>query len=91
MEYLLLFEQDALEDIKKLKRSGDKSALAKIEKLLHELRHPQTGTGQVEQLKGDLQGYWSRRINKKNRLIYSIENDTVTVTIVSVAGHYGDR
>lgn len=48
-------------------------------------------SGQVEQLKGDLAGMWSRRINKEARMIYSIEDETVTVTVVSLKGHYGDK
>ena len=92
MTYQLQFELAAIQDLKRHKRNGDKFALAKIEKLLEELRHhPHTGNGQVEQLKGDMLGYWSRRIDKKNRLVYSIQKETVTVTIVSASGHYGDK
>jgi toxin YoeB len=53
--------------------------------------HPETGTGKPEKLKFELTGYWSRRINKKDRLIYSIEHHIVTVTVVSAVGHYGDK
>ena len=71
-------------------KSGQKKAIAKIEALLAELKeHPTTGTGQVEQLRGNLSGYWSRRIDKANRLVYSIDEDVVTVTVVSAKGHYG--
>ncbi|WP_245989171.1 type II toxin-antitoxin system YoeB family toxin [Pelobium manganitolerans] len=34
--------------------------------------HPETGIGQPERLRHNLQGFWPRRINKKDRLIYSI-------------------
>lgn len=44
-----------------------------------------------KQLKGDLAGMWSQRINKGARMIYSIEDETVTVTVVSLKGHYGDK
>lgn len=64
----------------------------KIEKLLIEMiEHPTTGTGQVEALKGNLSGYWSRRIDKFNRIIYTVEEEVVTVTIISTKGHYGDK
>jgi len=53
--------------------------------------HPETGTGKPERLKFDLSGYWSRRINKKDRLIYFIQNEIVTVTVVSALGHYSDK
>ncbi|MEC4047822.1 type II toxin-antitoxin system YoeB family toxin [Flavobacterium sp. SUN046] len=44
--------------------------------------------GKPEALKWDLYGYWSRRINHKDRLIYKVENDIVTVYVVSAMGHY---
>ncbi len=50
-------------------------------------RHPNTGTGKPEQLKHDLEGYWSRRINQKHRLVYKILDDT-TIRIYSAKGHY---
>ena len=63
--------------------------MVKIEKILIELsEHPTYGTGQVEQLKGNLSGYWSRRIDKFNRIIYFIEEKIVTITIISAKGHY---
>lgn len=66
--------------------------LQKIVSLFEELQqHPETGTGQVEQLKGNLQGYWSRRIDKGSRLIYKIEQEIVTVFVISLKGHYGDK
>jgi len=37
--------------------------------------HPREGTGKPEMLKGDLAGYWSRRINREHRLVYSIEDE----------------
>ena len=68
---------------------GNKPAIVKIGKLLEELRlHPTYGTGQVEALKGNLSGLWSRRIDRFNRLIYTIEENVVTVTVISAKGHY---
>jgi toxin YoeB len=92
MSYTLAFSKTALEDIDKHKKSGDKTALRKIHKLLHELmEHPTTGTGQPEMLKHDLNGLYSRRINKKHRLVYSINEDIVTVYVLSAWSHYGDK
>ena len=55
-------------DIEKHKKTGDKSILLKINKLLNELRqHPKTGTGKPEILKHGFHGLYSRRINKKHR------------------------
>jgi len=53
--------------------------------------HPETGTGKPERLKYDRTGLWSRQINKRDRLIYLIEDNVVTVTVLPVVGHYGDK
>ncbi|MBY5951405.1 Txe/YoeB family addiction module toxin [Algoriphagus sp. NF] len=89
MKYELAFTDQAIKDIEKFKISGDKPLLRKLRALLDELQvHPQTGTGKPERLKHDFAGYWSRRINHKHRLIYSIEEDKVLVTIIAAFGHY---
>ncbi len=81
--------KNAREQIKKHRKSGDKSSVRNIEKILIELTiHPETGTGKPERLKHQLSGYWSRRINHKDWMIYSIDNNTVTVEVVSAMGHY---
>jgi toxin YoeB len=92
MSYTLEFSKTALSDIKKHKKSGDKATLKKIEKLLNELmEHPETGTGQPEQLKHNLAGLYSRRINQKHRLVYSINKEIVTVHVLSAWAHYDDK
>ena len=92
MAYRIEFDPEAIQDMAKLKKSGNKAVIAKIEKLLLELMEPPaTGTGQVEALKGNLSGYWSRRINKQFRIIYTIYEDIVTVMVISVKSHYGDK
>ena len=89
MAYIAKLEQKAVQDIANLKKSGQKAALNKLEKLLLELAaHPYTGTGQVEALRGNLSGYWSRRIDKYNRLVYTVEEEIITVFVVSAKGHY---
>lgn len=50
------------------------------------LREPFKGLGRPEPLKGDLTGYWSRRIDKEHRLVYAYENDVLTV--ISCRFHY---
>jgi len=92
MIYVLVFSKVSLADIEKHKLAGDKKTIKKIEKLLNELMvHPTTGTGQPEKLKIDLKGLYSRRITKKHRLIYSINESIVTVHILSAFDHYGDK
>ena len=92
MTYRVLFTDEALEHLEFWRKSGQKKILEKILLLVEELKaHPTTGTGQVERLKNNLSGYWSRRIDKQNRLVYSIEDNVVTVVVYSAKGHYGDR
>jgi toxin YoeB len=91
MIYELLFTKKAEDDIKKLKKS-DAAAFKKLEKLLLELiEHPYTGSGNPEMLKHNLAGLYSRRISKKHRLIYAINDTEITVAIISAKEHYGDR
>ena len=40
---------------------------------------------------GDYAGYWSRRINQKDRLIYRVKDEIITVTVVQVGQHYKDK
>lgn len=89
--YIIDFVPEAAKDVIRLRKS-DAQAYKKLQKLIEELKeHPTTGTGQIEQLKGNYSGYWSRRITKQYRLIYIIHEDIVTVKIVSVGSHYGDK
>jgi Txe/YoeB family toxin of toxin-antitoxin system len=41
-----------------------------------------------EKLSGNLKGYYSRRINIKHRLVYSVNDQTKTIRVVSVWSHY---
>ena len=47
---------------------------------------PYSGIGKPEPLKHELSGKWSRRIDRKNRFVYSVENDILY--IYSLKGHY---
>jgi Txe/YoeB family toxin of toxin-antitoxin system len=70
----------------------NKSILNKIDVIYNELKeHPFTGTGKPEPLKHDLSGLWSWRINQKDRLIYEVIEDVVTVYVLSAMGHYDDK
>lgn len=92
MSYELILLPEVEQQMMEWRRSGQKKILAKIVALLDELTiHPKTGTGKVEQLKGRLAGLWSRRIVKKNRLVYSINDDKIIVVVISLRGHYEDK
>lgn len=91
MKYTLILTPEAQKHLDDWSKSGQIKTRQKIARLLEELTlHPKTGTGQVEQLKGNLSGYWSRRINKADRIIYTIEDEKVIVTVISKKGHYSD-
>jgi len=92
MSYNIELTKEAEKQLLQYIKSGAKKDLQKITVLFEELQeHPTTGTGQVEALKGNLTGYWSRRINKQSRLIYSIHEDIITVEVISLRGHYGEK
>lgn len=60
-KYIVKISKTADSDIEKHKRSGNKSAVKKINKILDELEiHPYSGTGKPEALKHELSGKWSR-------------------------------
>jgi toxin YoeB len=66
---------------------NDTKTLKKIHRLLKDIdRSPFAGLGKPEPLKFDLSGYWSRRINEVDRLVYSVEKDTVIV--IACRSHY---
>ena len=85
MSYRIDFTKQAQNDIDFHKKSGNKAILKKLNTLLEELtEHPFTGTGKPEQLKYDLAGLWSRRINHEHRLVYEvIEEDTIVIVIMA--------
>jgi len=70
-------------------QAQDKRTLKRINAIFKDIdRHPFDGIGKPEPLKGDKQGYWSRRIDEVNRIIYKIEKNQIV--IVQCGGHYDD-
>ncbi len=65
----------------------DRKKLERINKLIKEsLRNPSEGIGNPEPLKHDLQGFWSRRIDRQHRLVYSFTEEELL--IVACRYHY---
>ncbi len=89
-KYFIDLKDEAIEDFKLIYKSGDKASIKKLEKIVYELAfHPTIGIGNPEPLKYELTGLWSRRINKKDRIIYEvIEEPDNLVVIISALGHY---
>ena len=91
-KYFIEVEKLAKKDLETHYKSGDKASIKRINQIFIELsEHPEVGIGKPERLKFDLSGFWSRQINRKDKLIYKIEENIVTVTIISALGHYGDK
>ena len=91
MSYRIQFSVEAQRVIKKWKKSNPQS-FKKLYQLLPELElHPRTGTGHPEPLKGGDDITYSRRLSRYDRIIYDIYDDVVTILVISVEGHYGDK
>lgn len=70
-------------------QTQDKKVLKRINLLLKDIeRENFDGIGKPEPLKENLNGFWSRRIDDVNRLIYRIHGDVIE--ILSCKGHYND-
>ena len=91
MSYVIEITPIAAKGIARYKKSNP-ILFKKLKKLLLELaEHPRTGTGHPEPLQsGNLLTY-SRRISAKDRSIYDIYEEKITVLVLSVEGHYDDK
>jgi toxin YoeB len=68
-------------------QAQDKKTLKRINKLLADAkRQPFEGLGKPESLRENLAGFWSRRIDETNRLVYAVDDNHVT--IISCRYHY---
>ncbi len=91
-KFRLKIEPNASLDIAKHKKSGNQSTIKRIAKILEELTQtPFDGIGKPEPLKYQLSGFWSREINKKDRIVYRVDENIVTVFVISAMGHYSDK
>ena len=70
---------------------GEKRRLQRVWMLLKSIERDgfNQGYGKPEPLKWDLSGYWSRRIDDDNRLVYKVEDDVIK--IAQCGTHYGDK
>lgn len=85
----LLWEDRAWEEYLYWQRQ-DKKTLKRINALIDDMkRSPFEGIGKPEPLKGNLSGYWSRRIDETNRIVY-FEQENI-IFVISCRGHYENR
>jgi toxin YoeB len=87
--YSIHLGKRALKDIAKLRKENAKYAAKLWDLILDIQRDPFDGLGEPEPLKGDYQGYWSRRITQEHRLIYRVEAGELEIT--ACHGHYDDK
>ena len=84
----IIWFQEAWEDYVDW-QTQDKKTLKRINQLLQDAaRNGYAGIGKPEPLKGEFSGFWSRRIDEVNRLVYRIREDALEV--LSCKGHYDD-
>jgi len=68
-------------------QTQDKKTLKRINKLITDvMRSPFEGIGKPEPLKENLSGFWSRRIDESNRLVYAVDDNQIT--IIACRYHY---
>ncbi len=80
-----MWTEEAWEDY--LKLQGDKKLLKKANAVLKDIeRGGYEGLGKPEPLKANLSGYWSRRIDDYNRIVYRIDGEVIE--IVQCGIHY---
>ena len=83
-----LFTEDAWSD-DLYWQTQDKKMLKRINQLLQDIeRNGYSGLGKPEPLRGNLSGFWSRRIDDEHRIVYRISEDRVE--IIQCRGHYDD-
>lgn len=71
-------------------QTQDKKTLRRINLILKDIeRNGYQGIGKPEPLSGDLTGYWSKRIDDYNRIVYRIKNDTIE--IIQCGTHYREK
>jgi toxin YoeB len=84
-----LWQDDAWEDYLYW-QTQDKKTLKRINKLLQDIeRNGYDSIGKPEQLRGDLSGFWSVKIDEKNRIVFRIKDDALEIW--QCGSHYRDR
>ena len=90
--YRVRISKEAEKDLKKLYKSGRTLDIGKVEFFFKEIKeHPKIGLGFPEQLKHHSGEVWSRKINKKDRFVYEIFEQEITITVIQSLGHYEDK
>ena len=87
--YGVVLQPQAVSDLIEWQRNKPE-IVKRISRLIDSIKiDPYSGIGKPKALRFDLEGLWSRRIDKDHRLIYEVIDETVQV--LSMKGHYGDK
>lgn len=84
--YRVVFSRHAQRDSKKLAKSNLKESAQRLIEILKE--DPFQNPPSFECLKGDLQGFYSRRINIQHRMVYEVDKESKTVLVLRMWTHY---
>lgn len=85
----ILFEPRARDEYNWWK-DNDQKGIDRIKLLINDIKiRPFKGIGKPEPLKYQKQGYWSRRIDRVNRLVYSVTDEAIV--IISCKHHYEEK
>ncbi|MGM0518904.1 MAG: Txe/YoeB family addiction module toxin [Campylobacterota bacterium] len=88
MTYKINILENANQDLNYLRRN-DKNSYVKVFDLVREMMvDPRSGTGKPERLKYFEKEVYSRRVNHKDRLVYTIYESDKVIDISSARGHY---
>ena len=83
----ITFLEKSLAELNEYKIVGQPKLVFKVLELIQDIdKNPITGLGKPEELKGNMQGFWSRRISDEHRIIYKVTDDEIQ--IFSCRYHY---
>lgn len=83
----LEFSKRAQKELKKIQK--DDRLLQKLFEIFRDLeKDPHSANFKMEKLKYNFQDHFSKRLDKKNRLIYQVLDDRIVVSVISILGHY---
>lgn len=86
VKYHIVFTKQAQKDKKRIKQSGLEKKAKNLLRVI--MGNPYQNPPPYEALVGNLDGFYSRRINLKHRLVYQVFEEEKTVKIVRMWTHY---
>jgi toxin YoeB len=91
-KYTLIFTDVSLKDLAFHDKEGNRATIKRIDRILQELETtPFVGIGKPHPLSYQYAGLWSRHLNKKDVLVYEVNETEKSVQIYSARYHYSDK